>query len=150
MILAGWSVAPTTSHAHGGVVIDSGFTEHYEWLVSIDPFPTLMGEAMLTLLVYDIATYEPVNDLSVNLYLAAPDASQPCCEPETHIGPVRLVIDPELYPGDYSNPVNFDQPGDWALQFNVTNPQGQSDRSFFYHRARLDPCDNGWIRPNSA
>lgn len=106
--------------AHGGVVIDTGFTDHYEWLVSIDPYPTLLGEAMVTLLVYDIATYEPMNEMTVNAYLAPPDSTTPCCEADVHRGPVSLVIDPELYPGDYSNPVTLDQAGEWKLQFVAT------------------------------
>lgn len=105
--------------AHGGVVIDSGYTEHFEWLVSIDPFPTLLGEAMLTLLIYDVVSYDPVNDAQVNAYLAAPDAPRPCCAPQTHRGPIELAIDPALYPGDYSNLINLDQPGAWEIQFVV-------------------------------
>lgn len=116
--------------AHGGVVIDTGFTEHFEWLVSIDPYPTLLGEATLTLLAYDIATYEPMNDLTVTLYLAAPDAPRPCCQPENHEGPIELTIDPEIYPGDYSNVVTFDEPGEWALQFVATAPEPISGKSF--------------------
>lgn len=56
----GW---PRPAAAHGGVVIDSGFTDHFEWLVTIDPYPLVTGQAMLTLLVYDLATYDPVSDL---------------------------------------------------------------------------------------
>ena len=112
--------------AHGGVVIDSGYTDHFEWLVSINPFPTLMGEAMLTLLIYDVVNYDPVNDAKVHAYLAAPDAPRPCCQPETHRGPIELLVDPALYPGDYSNTINLDQPGEWEMQFVVD----AGDRSF--------------------
>ncbi len=121
---------PTTSRAHGGVIIDSGFTEHYEWLVSIDPFPTLMGEAMVTLLIYDIASYEPMNDFSVALYQVAPDSAVPCCQPEHHEGPVELTIDPALYPGDYSNLIALDQPGEWQLHFLATAPAESAEQSF--------------------
>lgn len=121
-IPSGWRSA----HAHGGVVIDSGYTDHFEWLVSIDPYPPLMGDTMLTLLIYDVTNYDPVNDATVVVYLAAPDAPRPCCEPNTHRGPLALVIDPALYPGDYSNPVHFDQPGAWEMQFVVD----AGDRSF--------------------
>jgi len=107
------------AYAHGGVVIDSGYTDHVEWLVSIDPYPALMGDIMLTLLIYDVTNYDPVNDATVEVYLAAPDAPRPCCAPNTHRGPLALVIDPALYPGDYSNPINFDQPGEWEMQFVV-------------------------------
>ncbi|MCB0124291.1 MAG: hypothetical protein KDE58_18675 [Caldilineaceae bacterium] len=123
-------VTPTPGQAHGGVVIDTGFTDHFEWLVSIDPYPTLLGEATLTLLVYDIATYEPMSDLTVQIYLAAPDAPRPCCQPETHRGPIDLIVDPEIYPGDYSNVVTFDQPGDWELQFVATAPETIGAKSF--------------------
>ncbi|MEZ4677757.1 MAG: hypothetical protein R2932_26425 [Caldilineaceae bacterium] len=121
---------PRTSRAHGGVIVDTGFTDHYEWLVSIDPFPTLMGQATLTLLVYDIATYEPVNELAVTLFLADPEAPRPCCQPEVHTGPVTLTVDPQIYPGDYSNVVTFDQPGDWELQFVATAPDAQREKTF--------------------
>ena len=114
------------AHAHGGVVIDSGYTDHFEWLVSIDPYPPLMGDTMLTLLIYDVTNYDPVNDATVAVYLAAPAAPRPCCEPNTHRGPLALVIDPALYPGDYSNPIPFDQPGEWEIQFVVD----AGDRSF--------------------
>lgn len=120
----------TPGYAHGGVVIDTGFTDHFEWLVSINPYPTLMGEATLTLLVYDIATYEPVNDLTVMLYLAAPGDAQPCCQPESHGGPFELIVDPQIYPGDYSNVVSFDQPGEWQLKFVATAPETMSAKSF--------------------
>ncbi len=105
--------------AHGGIVIDSGYTDYFEWLVSIDPFPTLMGEAMLTLLIYDVVSYDPVNDAQVHVYLAAPDDPRPCCAPESHRGPIELTIDPALYPGDYSNLIDLDQPGEWEIQFVV-------------------------------
>jgi hypothetical protein len=121
---------PATTQAHGGVVIDTGFTDHFEWLVSIDPYPTLLGEAMVTLLVYDIATYEPVNDLKVTVYLAAPDAPRPCCQPEQHTGPIALTVDPQIYPGDYSNLISLDQPGTWEIQFNATAPATAAEKSF--------------------
>lgn len=121
--------APTSS-GHGGIVIDSGFTDDFEWLVSIDPYPTLMGQATMTLLVYQITTYEPVNDLTVTLNLAAPGTPRPCCQPENLTGPIDLIVDPQLYPGDYSNVVTFDQPGDWALQFVATVPETARTSSF--------------------
>lgn len=117
LLLGGLQVQPVL--AHGGVVIDSGYTDHFEWLVSINPFPTLLGEATLTLLIYDVVNYDPVNDAKVHAYLAAPDAPRPCCQPENHRGPIELLVDPALYPGDYSNVINLDQPGDWEMQFVV-------------------------------
>lgn len=105
--------------AHGGVVIDSGFTDHFEWLVSINPYPIETGEATLTLLVFDLATYDPVSDLQVTVALARPGTSRPCCNPADLSAPIPLVIDPALYPGDYSEKINLDQPGEWAMQFVV-------------------------------
>lgn len=125
LLLAG-TAAPRPSVAHGGVVIDSGFTDHFEWLVSIDPYPLQTGQAMITLLVYDLTTYDPVNDLQVALYLAPPGTKRPCCNPTELSAPVPLVIDPQLYPGDYSSLITLAQPGDWALQFVVEG----GDRSF--------------------
>ncbi|MEZ4863505.1 MAG: hypothetical protein R3C14_19455 [Caldilineaceae bacterium] len=115
-----WHSIPASSvWAHGGVVIDSGYTEHFEWLVSVSPYPLATGEATVTLLVYATDTYEPVNDLPVSIYLAAPDAPRPCCQPNTHQGPIDLTSDPTLYPGDYSTVVNLNQAGDWEIQFVV-------------------------------
>lgn len=111
-----------TGRAHGGIIIDTGFTDHFEWLVAVDPFPTLIGDVTLTLLVYDILTYEPVNDLTVTLHLTAPDDPQPCCERDTTADGIPLIVDPEIYPGDYSNVVAFEQPGDWVLQFVAESP----------------------------
>lgn len=112
--------------AHGGVVIDSGFTTHFEWLVSINPYPITTGEATITLLVFDLTTYAPVNDLQITFYLAAPGTTRPCCNPADLSAPIDLVIDPQLYPGDYSAVITFNQPGDWAMQFVVEG----GDRSF--------------------
>lgn len=121
---------PQRGKAHGGVVIDTGFTDHFEWLVSIDPYPTLMGEAMVTLLVYDIATYEPVNDLTVAAHPMAPAETQPCCAPTADAAPISLTIDPAIYPGDYSNLLPLDQPGEWSIRFVATAPDSRSEQSF--------------------
>lgn len=126
LILLAGIVSTRPTAAHGGTVIDSGFTDHFEWLVSIDPYPLRVGSATITLLVFDVTTYDPVNDLQVTLYLAAPGTTRPCCNPAELREPIALTVDPQLYPGDYSAVINLDQPGDWALQF-VTEG---SDRSF--------------------
>lgn len=118
------SARPAT--AHGGVVIDSGFTNYFEWLVSIDPYPLSTGQATITLLVFDLTTYDPVNDLQVTLYRAAPGTTRPCCNPAELSPPIPLTIDPQLYPGDYSAVIPLDQAGDWALQFVVEG----GERSF--------------------
>ncbi len=110
--------------AHGGVVIDSGFTDYFEWLVSISPYPVTTGEATITLLVYDIATYSPVNNLKVMLYATGPEASQ--AELDQRGNSVDLIIDPAIYPGDYSENIPLDQIGEWRLQFVVEG----ADKSF--------------------
>lgn len=112
--------------AHGGGVIDNGFTDHFEWLVSIDPYPMGTGQATITLLVFDLAAYDPVNDLQVTVALAAPGTTRPCCNPNELSTPIPLVIDPQIYPSDYSARINLDQPGEWALQFMVEG----GERSF--------------------
>lgn len=118
--------APRPALAHGGVVIDSGFTPHFEWLVSIDPYPITTGQAMITLLVFNLVDYSPVNDLQVTVALAAPGTTRPCCNPGELGAPLNLTIDPDIYPGDYSTLITMTQPGEWALQFVVSG----GDRSF--------------------
>jgi len=111
--------SPRPVAAHGGVVIDSGFTDDFEWLVSIDPYPLSVGQATITLLVFDLTTYEPVNNLQVALALAAPGTTRPCCNPAELSEPIPLTIDPQIYPGDYSAVIPLDQAGAWAMQFMV-------------------------------
>ncbi len=118
-ILLALALSTRTSSAHGGVLIDSGFTPHFEWLVSIDPYPIRTGQALITLLVFDVSNYNPVNDLQVQVAQAAPGTTRPCCNPDELSEPTTLVVDPTLYPGDYSAVIPLDQPGDWALQFVV-------------------------------
>lgn len=120
------ALAPRPMTAHGGVVIDSGFTPHFEWLVSIDPYPITTGQATITLLVFDLTTYDPVNDLKPTVAMAAPGTTRPCCNPAELSTPIELTIDPQIYPGDYSAQITFDQPGEWALQFVVDG----GERSF--------------------
>ncbi len=120
------ALAPHPVTAHGGVVIDSGFTPHFEWLVSIDPYPITTGQATITLLVFDLTNYDPVNDLKPTLAMAAPGTTRPCCNPAELSAPLELTIDPQIYPGDYSAQITLDQPGEWALQFVAEG----GDRSF--------------------
>ncbi len=105
--------------AHGGVIIDSGFSSHFEWLASINPYPVTTGEATITLLVYNIINYEPVNDLQVTLYMMGPDAVPPG-------DGVKLAIDPAIYPGDYSANIPLERAGEWQFRFVVEG----GDRSF--------------------
>ena len=117
---------PRPAVAHGGVVIDSGFTDHFEWLVSIDPYPIETGQAMMTLLVFDLATYDPVSDLQVTVALAPPGTDAPVLQPGRIERPDPVGDRPAIYPGDYSERINLDQPGEWALQFVVEG----GERSF--------------------
>jgi len=101
-------------YAHGGVIIDSGYTPQYEWLAAINPYPTTPGPTTLTILVYDVQTHQPVNELQAQILLAAPASPEPCCKQGVHNGPFALLTDPAIYPGDYSTIVELDQVGRWA------------------------------------
>jgi hypothetical protein len=109
-----WWVNPSgQAYAHGGSVIASGFTETYEWLVQVDPYPTTPGSTVITLLVFDLQTFQPVVDLQqAQLHLTPPGG-----EPGAQIEPVPLETDPAVYPGDYSAVVILDQTGDWQARF---------------------------------
>jgi hypothetical protein len=109
-----WWVNPSgQAYAHGGSVIASGFTETYEWLVQVDPYPTTPGSTVITLLVFDLQTFQPVVDLQqAQLHLTPPGG-----KPGAQIEPVPLETDPAIYPGDYSAVVILDQTGDWQARF---------------------------------
>jgi hypothetical protein len=112
--LAICGVAPIRqAQAHGGAVIASGFTEAYEWLVAVDPYPTTPGSTVITLLVFDLKTFQPVLDLQdPQLHLTPPGG-----ETGTQGEIVPLETDPTIYPGDYSAVVALDQTGDWRARF---------------------------------
>lgn len=114
-------IMPQSVRAHGGVIIDSGFTSHFEWLASINPYPVTTGEATITLLVFDLTNYDPVNDLEVTLQVTGPGTAANQAEDG-----IKLLIDPAIYPGDYSANIPLDQPGEWQLRFVVEG----GDRSF--------------------
>jgi len=114
-------VMPQRLRAHGGVIIDSGFTSHFEWLASINPYPVTTGEATITLLVFDLTNYDPVNDLEVTLQVTGPGTAANQAEDG-----IKLLIDPAIYPGDYSANIPLDEPGEWQLRFVVEG----GDRSF--------------------
>lgn len=116
--------------AHGGVVIDGGRTNDYEWAAMASPFPVTPGEVVVTVLVYDSETYAPINGLATTMYLAPPDSPEPCCQGEGVIGPLPLIVDPELYPGDYSNIVLLPQAGKWRGKFSIEAPGAPTD--FFF------------------
>jgi hypothetical protein len=109
-----WWVNPSgQAYAHGGYVIAGGFTETYEWLVAVDPYPTTPGSTVITLLIFDLQTYQPV----VGLQQAQLHLTPPGGEPSAQIEPVPLETDPVVYPGDYSAVVILDQTGDWQARF---------------------------------
>ena len=116
----------TVAQAHGGAIITDGYTERYEWLVAMNPYPIITGQAVVTLLVYDSNTHQPVNDLTVELYLAS-DTSEPCCVQGTGIGPLLLTSDPAQFPGDYSTVVTLDKIGQWQTKFHVITNEGSFD-----------------------
>ena len=109
-------IEPAVVYAHGGTIVDGGFTDEYEWLVSVSPFPIVEGESVLTLLIYDLDTYDPVDGLEATFLLAPPGSAKECCAEGTHRGPFAFEVDPEVYPGDYSQFVQFDQVGDWGVR----------------------------------
>lgn len=116
----------TVAQAHGGAIITDGYTERYEWLVAMNPYPITTGQAVVTLLVYDSKTHQPVNDLTVELYLAS-DTSEPCCAQGIGVGPLALTSDPAQFPGDYSTGITLDKAGPWQTKFHVVAKAGSFD-----------------------
>lgn len=121
VLCALWSLfsylaAPQAS-AHGGVIIDGSLTEEYEWLIAVSPYPVTPGATVITLLIYDLDTYAPVNGLDTALYLTPPGGER--------TGPFALLADPEQYPGDYSNILDIDREGDWDVTF-VVNTESET------------------------
>jgi len=116
LLLALWLlpalIAPSAVRAHGGVIIDGDFTEEYEWLAAVSPYPATPGDTVITLLLYDLETYAPINGMDARLYLDPP-------EDGARLGPFNLLTDPEQYPGDYSNILDLTEEGDWGVLFAV-------------------------------
>lgn len=105
--------------AHGGVIIDGGFTDHYEWIAMASPYPVTPGETIITVLIYDIETYAPIDGLSPTLELSPPGEPRPCCSGDQTLGPLPLIVDPVLYPGDYSNIAPLLREGAWQGKFTI-------------------------------
>lgn len=105
-------LTPDVAHAHGGVILDGDLTEEEEWLMAISPYPVTPGDTVITLLLYDLDTYAPINGLDAQLYLTPPSG-------DADRGPFELLTDPEQYPGDYSNILPLEQEGDWGVRFVV-------------------------------
>lgn len=110
-----------TASAHGDVMIASGTSPsgNYGWMLSVSPYPVLTGPVSLSLLVFDNKTSAIVNTVTGELFLAAPDSPRPCCEPETHLGPFPLLLEPLQF-GDYIAYVPIDQLGRWEVQLRLT------------------------------
>ncbi|NJN82915.1 MAG: hypothetical protein HC802_11975 [Caldilineaceae bacterium] len=108
-----------SAQAHGGVIIDNGVTDDYEWLAVVSPYPVSVGETMLTLLVYDLNTAAPIDGLESEVLLRRPGDPSPCCNPSQHLGPYALLAEPEQFPGDYSAALSFGEMGDWEALFEV-------------------------------
>lgn len=123
-----WVALPASNvQAHGGAIIADGYTEQYEWLVAIDPFPTTPGQTVITLLIYDLKTYKPVTDVTAELYLAPPDSTAPCCQKGVASGPFVLTTDPVQFPGDYSTTLVLGKAGLWQAKFHGVAKSGSFD-----------------------
>ena len=106
------SLFPTPStHAHGGVIVNTGYTDQYEWLIALSPYPVTSGETIITLLIYDINTYAPILDAHTEMTLT--DSSGAV------LGPFVMETDPEVYPGDYSTILQLDELTTWDGLFQV-------------------------------
>jgi hypothetical protein len=68
---------------------------------------------VITLLVYDLQTYQPVLDLQQPQLHLTPPSNEAGAQPESF----PLETDPAVYPGDYSAVVTLDQTGDWQARF---------------------------------
>ncbi|MEM7530577.1 MAG: hypothetical protein AAF639_00250 [Chloroflexota bacterium] len=105
-------LSPTASvQAHGGVIVNTGYTDQYEWLIAISPYPVTPGETILTLLLYDVNTYAPILDIHAELTMTNTEG--------INLGPVVLETDPEIYPGDYSGILQLDELTNWDGLFQV-------------------------------
>ena len=106
------SLFPTpVTHAHGGVIVNTGYTDQYEWLIALSPYPVTPGETIITLLIYDIDTYAPILDAHTEMTMT--DSSSAV------LGPFVMETDPEVYPGDYSTILQLDELTTWDGLFQV-------------------------------
>lgn len=126
-VLASLLLPVGVAQAHGGAIIKDGYTDKYEWLVAISPYPTPPGQTVITLLVYSLETHKAVTDLQAELYLAPPGSTTPCCVKGQSVGPFPLTTDPVQFPGDYSTQLDLAKIGAWQAKFHVTDKQGAFD-----------------------
>jgi hypothetical protein len=119
----GWVLtANRTAQAHGGVVIQTGSFEQYEWLVQVYPFPAPPGVVVVTFFLFDYNQGGPAMDFTGELHLGAPSDTVACCEATAHGGPYPLLTDPVIYPGDYTAYVPLTESGTWQLRFVLESP----------------------------
>jgi len=119
LILGAYTIMlqPQIAKAHGGVVMDGGFTPDYEWLVLSTNAPLVEGPNLMSLVIYDVNTYAPVDGMRVEVLIAHQSSEVPCCNPDDHVGPIELEADPENWPGDYTNELPLDDSGNVELKF---------------------------------
>ena len=111
LCIGGALLAAQGVRAHGGVMIQTGTLENYEYLVQIYPYPPQVGVGVLSLFMFDFAANKPATEFNGEVYLAPPGSSEPCCQPGVHRGPYQLYTDPVMYPGDNTTYVPLDAPG---------------------------------------
>jgi len=116
-LLLAFLLQPQTTYAHGGVIMDGGFTPEYEWLVLSANSPLVEGLNLMSFVIYDINTYEPIDGMRVEVLIAHPSSRVECCNADEHVGPIELEADPENWPGDYSYPLPLDGFGNFQLKF---------------------------------
>jgi hypothetical protein len=111
------------TQAHGAIVIDSGSVEAYAWTLSVSPYPITPGPTSLSLLVFNNQSNSIVSNLEGEVYLAAPNSTEPCCKRGVHVGPFPLLTEPFQFPGDYIAYVPIDVVGPWTAQFQLKSPE---------------------------
>lgn len=116
-----WIIQPRANvQAHGGVLIGDGFADHYEWLLVINPYPITAGDAVLTLLLYDAQTQDPITGLQAELTLTRPGSGHACCQPGVDVGPFALAVGAGQYATDYSTTLPLNMVGRWEGKLHVT------------------------------
>lgn len=136
---------PSQAQAHGTMVIDSGTVQPYAWTLSVSPYPIIPGPTSLSLLVFDNQSNSIVSNLEGEVYLAAPNSTEPCCKQGVHAGPFPLLTEPFQFPGDYVAYVPINAVGPWTAQFQLKAP----DHTFAI-TSRMDVIADGSVGPINA
>lgn len=141
-----WIIQPSANvQAHGGVLIGDGFADHYEWLLVINPYPITVGDAVLTLLVYDAQTQDPISELQAELTLARPGSGHACCQPGVDAGPFALTIGAGQYATDHSTVIPLNAVGRWEGKLHVTTRD-----TIFEIPVKLDVIGNNGINASAT